>query len=167
MKTIPVSGRIKDYDSIRRFLLGGKASFTIQDKLNKVHVQLRLDTHWHNDKLYVLKGLYGPLQYHWLGTVFVKQDGFIGFKLGKTAKASLEETRIKYFLALLRRINAAHLSKTDATTEWIPKHIEFLHEGSCGVCGRPLTHPESIHTGIGPICSGRMENTTSKQASKR
>lgn len=28
-------------------------------------------------------------------------------------------------------------------------------EGRCRVCNRPLTNPESIQSGIGPICSGR------------
>lgn len=29
------------------------------------------------------------------------------------------------------------------------------HEGMCGKCGRRLTVPESIETGLGPICSGK------------
>lgn len=28
--------------------------------------------------------------------------------------------------------------------------------GSCGVCGRTLTNPESIEAGIGPVCRGKM-----------
>lgn len=28
--------------------------------------------------------------------------------------------------------------------------------GHCGVCGRTLTHPESIDRGIGPICAEKM-----------
>lgn len=28
--------------------------------------------------------------------------------------------------------------------------------GSCGVCGRTLTNPESIERGIGPVCSDKM-----------
>jgi hypothetical protein len=28
--------------------------------------------------------------------------------------------------------------------------------GACGVCGSPLTDPESIELGIGPICAGKM-----------
>jgi hypothetical protein len=30
--------------------------------------------------------------------------------------------------------------------------VEFHHEGRCGKCGRPLTDPESIQVGLGPIC---------------
>jgi len=28
--------------------------------------------------------------------------------------------------------------------------------GSCGICGRKLTTPESIELGIGPVCAGKM-----------
>lgn len=33
--------------------------------------------------------------------------------------------------------------------------VEFRHAGRCGRCGRVLTHPESIDSGMGPECSGR------------
>jgi len=33
---------------------------------------------------------------------------------------------------------------------------DILHCGYCGRCGRLLTVPESIQTGIGPECAGRM-----------
>jgi hypothetical protein len=34
-----------------------------------------------------------------------------------------------------------------------PKDMEVLAEVSCRVCNRPLTTPESILSGIGPICA--------------
>jgi hypothetical protein len=34
--------------------------------------------------------------------------------------------------------------------------VEFLHEGRCGRCTRPLTDPESIISGFGPECRKRM-----------
>ena len=40
----------------------------------------------------------------------------------------------------------------------VPRHLlEVYHEGRCGRCGRPLTHPESIKSGIGPECKQLME----------
>ena len=33
---------------------------------------------------------------------------------------------------------------------------EFWHEGRCGRCGRTLTVPESIASGVGPECQGRL-----------
>ena len=34
--------------------------------------------------------------------------------------------------------------------------MEIWHEGHCGKCGRKLTVPESIRSGIGPECAARM-----------
>lgn len=33
---------------------------------------------------------------------------------------------------------------------------EVWHDGSCGLCGRPLTTPESVALGIGPVCIDRL-----------
>lgn len=33
--------------------------------------------------------------------------------------------------------------------------LDAWHEGSCGRCGRRLTVPESIVSGLGPVCAGR------------
>ena len=35
----------------------------------------------------------------------------------------------------------------------LPDGYSIRHEGMCGRCGRRLTNPESIETGIGPECS--------------
>jgi hypothetical protein len=39
-----------------------------------------------------------------------------------------------------------------------PNHwgqVEMYHMGACGRCGRPLTDPESIQRGLGPICASK------------
>ncbi len=37
----------------------------------------------------------------------------------------------------------------------LPSGYDVKHIGKCGRCGRPLTTPESIDSGIGPVCAGR------------
>lgn len=37
-----------------------------------------------------------------------------------------------------------------------PEGFEFRHEGRCGRCARVLTVPESIDSGFGPECIGRV-----------
>ncbi len=37
----------------------------------------------------------------------------------------------------------------------VTEKLEVWHEGCCGRCGRKLTVPESIETGMGPDCAGR------------
>lgn len=34
--------------------------------------------------------------------------------------------------------------------------VEFRHMGRCGRCGRALTRPESIDSGLGPECAGKV-----------
>jgi hypothetical protein len=53
---------------------------------------------------------------------------------------------------------------------WAFKNAEdprvlFYHSGKCGRCGRRLTTPESITTGLGPVCAGR--EASGREASGR
>lgn len=34
------------------------------------------------------------------------------------------------------------------------ERMHLFHEGICSRCGRPLTNPDSIELGIGPVCRG-------------
>lgn len=34
--------------------------------------------------------------------------------------------------------------------------VHLFHENKCCQCGQPLTHPESVYTGIGPVCMKRL-----------
>lgn len=34
--------------------------------------------------------------------------------------------------------------------------LEVNFEGRCRICNRPLTTPESVESGIGPVCAGRV-----------
>lgn len=38
----------------------------------------------------------------------------------------------------------------------MPANLEVWHVGRCGRCGRPLTVPESVASGIGPDCAAQM-----------
>ena len=38
----------------------------------------------------------------------------------------------------------------------LSRHLEVFHEGKCGRCGRKLTVPGSIKTGLGPDCAEIM-----------
>lgn len=38
----------------------------------------------------------------------------------------------------------------------LPAGYAIRHQGTCGCCGRTLTHPESLTRGIGPECWSKM-----------
>lgn len=48
----------------------------------------------------------------------------------------------------------AWYAKFLANPERFPE-IEVFFEGRCRVCNRALTTPESVESGIGPVCEGR------------
>jgi len=68
------------------------------------------------------------------------------FRLTKGSKMDESDVRFKVFAYVFKRLLRGSL----------PLNIEIWHEGKCGRCGRKLTVPESIETGIGPECALRM-----------
>jgi hypothetical protein len=80
--------------------------------------------------------------FQFLGTVFSSDT----YRHSKKSTVKGNSTVVKTFKWLLNVINGKFSeSKFDL--------IEFWHEGSCGRCGRKLTVPSSIKTGMGPSCS--------------
>ena len=63
---------------------------------------------------------------------------------GQRAFANRDAQSVKAFGWVWNHINA------------LPDCIEVWHEGHCGRCGRKLTVPESIASGIGPECIKRV-----------
>lgn len=48
------------------------------------------------------------------------------------------------------------LNKAVSDPEKLRGKTSLFHEGHCCSCGQPLTHPESINTGVGPHCLKAM-----------
>lgn len=48
------------------------------------------------------------------------------------------------------------LALDGAFSLWAEKGFTIMVEGHCLKCGRPLTDPISVRTGIGPKCGGRV-----------
>lgn len=66
------------------------------------------------------------------------------FKHGVKSRVSPEAPSVKGFAWIVSRLAAGRD---------VADQVELRHEGSCGRCGRKLTTPESIDTGLGPVCA--------------
>lgn len=135
----------------KEFVLGGRAVFTIQEPDGKHHTFriTRKDPENGYPEAWFVGFLSGPdntRNYTYLG----KLDRFT-FQVSTTAKS--EQYRDSFKLKLLNRV-LTRIYAGDA--ESIEQHgYKVHHEGKCCRCGRALTVPESIESGIGPECAQR------------
>jgi len=92
----------------------------------------------------VLTGANNEADYSYLGMI-VKRGNGCEFITTKATRFSDDAKSLIAFRWAFPRIAAGLL----------PDSLEFWHEGRCCRCGRKLTTPESIESGIGPICATR------------
>jgi hypothetical protein len=86
--------------------------------------------------LYFVSVLTAPDIYIYIG--YISKD----FKHGKKSNISNSAQSVKVFNYIFRKLKSGNLGD----------NIEIWHNGKCGKCGRKLTVPSSIDTGIGPEC---------------
>ena len=61
-----------------------------------------------------------------------------------------------------KRLRGTEFETFAAMLDDLPEHeaagrVTVLAETTCRCCNRPLTNPESVLSGIGPICAGRND----------
>jgi hypothetical protein len=123
----------------KQFILAGNATLTIVSLKTGTRFTFRVrkgkkretDPHF----VSVLDGG----EYNYLGCIF--PDGT--FKVTRKSIYNSGQPCARAFIFLMEAL---------AKGEFHPQ-LEVWHEGKCGKCGRQLTVPESIATGLGPECS--------------
>ena len=131
------------------FIFAGKSKVTMTSKTTGKHFTFKVDEGKDGD-IFFVKVLNGPNNAwngDWLFLGFIKADGegnrttgFIGGRKGHP-----EAPSFKAFQWAVSHLDAGTL----------PEALTIQHQGSWGACGRELTDPISLATGLGPICAGR------------
>ena len=151
-----MAGAISDITSLRRFLLAGHAIITVKSKKTESRFTFKFsrpDEEPQSTKerpiwVSVLAGADNQGDYAYLGTVWIDAQGVWAYRHGKKSRVAETAPSVvgaKWFITILQR---------DPTKLF--ENAEVWHEGRCGRCGRRLTVPESIATGFGPECAGRV-----------
>lgn len=131
------------------FILAGRAVFTVVNPKGERYT-FKVSKKENEDgrkPVYFVALLTGPnneADYTYLGMLSPAVGTVI---LTKASKFKTDSTPVKvaqYFVALIWRGQA------------IPDGYGVHHEGHCGRCGRALTVPSSILTGLGPDCAAIM-----------
>jgi hypothetical protein len=143
------------------FVTAGNATLTIEvptewaaNHGSKPHytfkVRKKEDRNNPNNSVYFVSILTGPDN-----TSDYKYVGLLNPNNGSvrtTAKSAYDANSIPMRL-LNRSLACVWANNTDAIEA---AGFKLHHAGKCGRCGRKLTVPESIETGLGPECAGRV-----------
>lgn len=127
----------------KAFALAGNALLTLESRKTGTHFTYRIRATKDDDQKFFVSLLSGPdneNDYQYLGLV---AGG--AFRLTKASKATSEAPSVKAFDYFMR-LNGPEM----------PAQLAVYHQNKCGKCGRTLTVPESVQSGIGPECAKRM-----------
>jgi len=135
--------RMIDCDQILQFITAGNAYFTLRSQKTGTRYTFRIKKAKDSDTFFVscLYGSDNTGDYAYLGIIKNCE-----FRITAKSRFTLDSPQVKAIVW-----SFAHIMNADR----IPDVLEFWHEGRCGRCGRLLTVPESIASGIGPECAKR------------
>lgn len=134
------------------YLLAGDAVFTVKSLSTGTRFTYQFQRADGPRPLWFVRLLAGPdnrSDYQYLGIVTPRNS--VGYTPGRTTFfrfALTAKSRCIFEAPSVRAISWLVANPEDA-------RAEVWHEGSCGRCGRRLTVPESIASGIGPTCASR------------
>ena len=128
-----------------RFILGGRSEFTVHNPLTGGRFTYSVSrVEARGRRTYQVRVLTNPdntSRFSYLGRITQRGEFHANSRrIGPRALSSRSFAWIWRRTMALREIGPA----------------EFLHTGRCGRCGRKLTVPESIKSGLGPVCAGRV-----------
>jgi len=128
-----------------RFLTAGRAIFTVSNPKGERYTYRISKKDTERGSIYfgsLLTGSDNESDYTYMGLV-------TGDTVRTTAKSAYPATS-KPVAVLGWALQVVNGKRT------LPEGYAIHHEGRCGRCGRTLTVPESVESGIGPECALRM-----------
>lgn len=145
----------------KHYFIGGDATFTLDiphafqasNPDVKAHYTYRIrhkEANGNFDEAYFVSLMSGPdnhSDFSYLGKLN-PETGAVALTRGS------KFTEEAWPVRLLRRSLAVVWSGDQAKIE--QAGFRLMHDGHCSVCGRKLTTPESLDSGIGPVCATKF-----------
>lgn len=131
------------------FMLAGNAYVTFQSRRTDTRFTYRVqaaepragDTHEPPHFVAVLTGSDNDSSYEYLGCIYRR----LAYAHGRKSRVAPDAPSAVAFAWVWKRLSAGEMHS----------ELAVYHEGRCGRCGRRLTTPESIETGLGPVCAAK------------
>jgi hypothetical protein len=130
------------HDKALDFILAGNAIFTVKNVETDNRFTFKVTKHKVDD-IYFVKVLTNPDTFEFIGTIRKNSD----FKHSMKSRIKNDAKSVLVIDYIIKKLYKNEL----------PNIIEIWHEGKCGRCGRRLTVPDSIESGMGPECSKRSK----------
>ena len=141
-----MSARFTSPQQTLGFALAGRAVLTIKSVKSGDHMTFKVSAAKRPGTVthFVSLRTHGPDgNFVYLGTINAQRAFSVG-RPGKTPFTNSDiPTKVFRFVML-------HLANGE-----MPTGAEIWHEGTCGRCGRALTVPSSIASGLGPECASK------------
>ena len=135
--------KITDTKQALKFIFAGKSVVTFVNTKTGNRFTFKVKQA-KDSNLFFVSILTNPDQYTYIGTCI---EG--NYKHGKKSNINSDSQSVKVFEYMITRLMGNTL----------PDFLEVWHEGFCGKCGKRLTVPSSIVTGIGPDCIKRLSKS--------
>ena len=133
-------------DDIKNFIFGGNATFTIVNTDSKKYFPFKVRKSKDSDEVFfvsIMNHSVNNYNHNFLGTFFSKDNCYKTSKKSSIKSDTTSSKVISWFFNYF--INSEEKYPT----------VQVYHDGKCGKCGRKLTTPESVKSGLGPICGGK------------
>lgn len=142
--------KLESVDQIKAYVFAGHATFTLVSRKTGARFTYRVTRAPGEDNgrpwfVAVLSGPDNAEDYSYLGCLWPTASS-PHYKHGRKSHIEPEAPSAKGAAWFFGALEAGGLNLAQ---------VEVWHEGRCGRCGRVLTVPESVATGLGPVCAGR------------
>lgn len=140
------------YDNklIKNFMLAGNSTLTVVSKKSNKHLTFKaLKAKKGSVKPFfvsVLTGSDNEHSYEYIGN-FWENEKHLSFVKSKKTRISEDAVSLKTIKWIVNMIN---------NDKELTEQCTIYRDNRCGRCGRKLTNPQSIVTGIGPECQKKI-----------
>lgn len=137
---------IADPAAALSFMLAGNAILTLRSHRTGAHYTYRVRRAGEGKTLWFVSLLTAPEVFTYLGII---REAAQGLRFATSAKScqSGDSPAAVGFERMFRGLSSRGT---------IISGLDFMHAGKCGRCARRLTHPESLDSGFGPECIGKV-----------
>lgn len=137
------------YETLKEYLFLGRSIVTIKSLSSGKHFTYKVKAAKDSDTVFFVSVLTGESDYAFVGTL--RRGDTLTFASSPKSRFTQKDTVFQAFSFVITQMQI---------NQRIHPAVEVRHEGTCGVCSRRLTHPESLVSGIGPDCAGKKSAKT-------